>query len=87
MGCQARPASCLASASEPARPTFRLGRELVDKAKPHLNHRLEHQLSNSVARLHRIVLGSCVSEDNANFAVIVGVYHTYPLRYVDVMLQ
>ena len=42
LGCQARPASCLASASEPARPTFRLGRELVDKAKPHLNHRLEH---------------------------------------------
>jgi len=52
-----------------------------------LNHWLEQQLSDSVARIHNIFFATVIRQNYSDFPVIVGINHTDALRYSHLMLQ
>lgn len=67
--------------------TFRFGRKGFDLMKRDLNHRLKHQLSNPLTRLYRKSFPAVISQNDANFTVIIGVNHTNALSDSNAMLQ
>lgn len=69
----------LPGAAEAAFAAFRVGRKLVYIMQGCLNHRLKHQLRNTVARLNDVCLLAIICQNHANLAVVVSIDDTNAL--------